>query len=97
MFGSWLWQFKSRYLTLSAVSALGKGTVRKRLEPDIEGSINLAVLSKCVFMLKSALIGRFPGQADVEDVEETEVFPCECSNSISLLPFFLFTEFLAKN
>lgn len=83
MFGSWLHQFQSRHLALSAVSALGEGTFRKRLETDTEGSINLAVLSTCVFILKSALIDRFPGQADIEDVEEAEAFPYECANSIS--------------
>lgn len=41
-FGSCLQQFKSRYLASSAVSALGVGAFRKRLEPEIEGSINFS-------------------------------------------------------
>lgn len=59
----------------------------------------LAVLSKCVFILESAVIDKFPGQPDVEDIEEAEVFPCEVQIlSLSLSPtFFLFTKFLAKN
>lgn len=44
----------------------------------------LAVLSKCIFILESAVIDKFPGQPDIEDMEEAEVFLCECANSFSL-------------
>lgn len=57
----------------------------------------LAVLSKCVFILESAVIDKFPGQPDVEDVEEAEVFPCEVQIPSLSPAFFLFTKFLAKN
>lgn len=50
----------------------------------------LAVLSKWVFNLESMLTGRFPGQPDVEDVKDAEIFPFECANSKSCyLPTFL--------
>lgn len=51
-----------------------------------------AVLSKWVLTLESTLTDRFPGQPDVEDVEDAEVFLFECADSTSLslslpLPF----------
>lgn len=72
---------------LSTVSVLGVETFRKRLAPE-------ALLHKWVFILVSTLTDRFPEQPDVEDMEDTKIFPSECANSRYLsLTSFLFTVF----